>query len=83
MENNFANPREFIYLLAQVVYKPNTKIEYPMNLRWKFSTDPVYPPTSSTSDIRVNKTSEELFKIDKNKLAYNKTYWFRASGNLT
>lgn len=83
MADNLANPRDFIYLLAQVVFRPNVTHEYPMNLTWTFSTAPVYPPESSTSGIRVNKTSEELFKIDKNKLEDQKTYWFRAAGKVT
>lgn len=83
MAYNLANPRDFIYLLAQVVFRPNIKYDYPMNLTWTFSTHPVYPPQSSTSGIRVNTTDDKLFKIDKNKLEDSKTYWFRAAGNVT
>lgn len=83
MANNFANPREYIYLLAQVVFKPNKKIENKNEFTWTFSTDPVYPPENSASDIRVNNTIQELFKIEKYKLEDDKTYWFRAAGNVT
>lgn len=83
MAENVANPRDFIYLLAQVVFRTNITNEYPMNLTWTFSTHPVYPPENSTSGIRVNKTNEKLFKIGKNKLEDSKTYCFRAAGNVT
>lgn len=83
MVNNYANPREYIYLLAQVVFKPNTKIMNSTEFTWTYSTHPVYPPEKSTSDIRVNNTIQELFKIEKNKLEDNTTYWFRAAGNVT
>lgn len=83
MVNNYANPREYIYLLAQVVFKPNKEIRNSTEFTWTYSTDPVYPPDKSTSDIRANNTIQELFKIEKNKLQDNTTYWFRAAGNVT
>lgn len=82
MVNNYANPREYIYLLAQVVFKPNKKIRNSTEFTWTYSTDPVYPPDKPTSDIRANNTIQELFKIEKNKLEDNKIYWFRAAGNV-
>lgn len=74
-EGIIANPTDFIYLLVKVLLKPNATIVSHLYFTWTFSP----PLDSSTDSIRVHNTSQDLLKIDKNKLEHNKTYSFRAA----